>query len=164
MIIVPLARGHDRASFSCGEPHLDDYLKKFAGQHQRWAVNQTYAAVEKDSLLGFVTVSLKTMRREEIGAPAKQHPPLSLPVLLLARLAVDSAAARRGYGGALFRHVCRLARQLRELVGCVGVFVDAKPGAVGWYKELGFEILGDAVSEFTPMFLLFSRIPPETTP
>ena len=52
-----------------------------------------------------------------------------------------------------------LALQLRDQVGCVGVVVDAKPQALGFYVRYGFEAinvvsgtLGDR-PEPTPLFL-----------
>ena len=33
---------HDCAGFDCGVPALNDYLRKFASQHRRRGVSQTY--------------------------------------------------------------------------------------------------------------------------
>ena len=33
-VIEPLGRGHDRASFDCGEPALNDFLRTLARQQQ----------------------------------------------------------------------------------------------------------------------------------
>jgi predicted N-acetyltransferase YhbS len=82
-----------------------------------------------------------------------------LPVLRLARLAVDSTAQTRGVGRTLLRHVFRLALTLAENFGCVGVVVDAKPGAVEFYARFGFSPLEVGEGQMasrpapSPMFL-----------
>jgi predicted N-acetyltransferase YhbS len=82
-----------------------------------------------------------------------------LPVLRLARLAVGSTDHGRGVGKALLRHVFLLAFKMAEEYGCVGIVVDAKPGAVDYYSRFGFSPL-EAVEgrmesrpEPQPMFL-----------
>jgi hypothetical protein len=41
----------------------------------------------------------------------------------------------------LLRHVLELALAMADLVGCVGVVVDAKPDARAFYEKLGFTVL-----------------------
>ncbi|MBP8811505.1 MAG: GNAT family N-acetyltransferase [Kofleriaceae bacterium] len=161
MKVVALSPSHNRRSFSCGNDQLDEYLRTKASQHQRVAANQTYVGVVDDAVVGFVTVSVVTMRREQVGPERRKLPPQPLPVLLLARLGVDKASQSQGRGQTLLKHVFRLARQISAAVGCVGVFVDSKPTAVGWYQKLGFVTLGDPVGGLTPMFLSISGIPDE---
>ena len=88
----------------------------------------------------------------------KRLPSYPLPVLRLARLAVDTRAQGLGIGKALLRHVLGLALEQRDLLGCVGVVTDAKPDAVAFYETLGFHALegvreGLLISEPVPMFL-----------
>src|SRR3970282_2274289 len=74
-------------------------------------------------------------------AARRAVPRYPLPVLRLARLAVEATAQRRGAGAALLRHVLLLALKMSEDHGCVGVLVDAKPDAVELYARLGFSPL-----------------------
>jgi len=94
----------------------------------------------------------------------RKLPQYPLPVLRLARLAVDRSAQGKGVGGALLRAVFVLAREMAGRVGCVGVVVDAKPEAIGFYERYGFTKLdvhqgqlGDR-PEPAPMFLSLGRI------
>ena len=75
-----------------------------------------------------------------IGSPSKRKrlPRYPVPVLRLARLAVDERAKGRGVGSILVRAILVLAQQLADDVGCVGVVVDAKHEAVPFYEKLGF--------------------------
>ena len=65
-------------------------------------------------------------------------PPYPLPVLRLARLAVDARAAGQGLGKMMVRNCIELAERLRDEVGFVGLVVDAKPQAVAFYRRHGF--------------------------
>ena len=62
------------------------------------------------------------------------------------------------------RTVFSVAIELREKLGCVGVVVDAKPGAETYYSRLGFvelEVVEGALEERPapkPMFLRVSAI------
>jgi predicted N-acetyltransferase YhbS len=65
-------------------------------------------------------------------------PRYPLPVLRLARLAVDEAFQGRGLGRRLAAYAFAVALQVRAAAGCIGVVVDALPNRVGFYADLGF--------------------------
>ena len=65
-------------------------------------------------------------------------PRYPLPVLRLARLAVDEAFQGRGLGRRLAAYSFAVALQVRAAAGCVGVVVDALPDRVRFYADLGF--------------------------
>lgn len=95
----------------------------------------------------------------------RRLPGYPLPVLRLARLAVDQRMRRQGVGRQLLRAVLLLAREMAGRFGCVGVLVDAKPDALDFYRRYGFEELeivegglGDHPSP-VPMFLPLGSIP-----
>jgi len=87
--------------------------------------------------------------------------------LQLARLAVDQNAQGKGIGKALLRFALGLAKRMSTDFGCVGVVVDAKPGAIDYYQKLGFEPIAALEGallerpEPTAMFLHLSGIPAE---
>lgn len=126
----------------------------------------TYVAVDGDSILGFVTVAAASIEVASLPPAARKRlPTYPLPVLRLARLAVDEEAKGQGIGSALLRHAFLLAREMAGRLGCVGVVVDAKEDAMPFYERYGFEALdveagqlGDR-PEPTPMFLEIGAIP-----
>ena len=65
-------------------------------------------------------------------------PPYPVPVLRLARLAVGLEDRGIGLGRQLLRFAIEMAEKMRDELGCVGIVVDAKPGATGFYREHGF--------------------------
>jgi predicted N-acetyltransferase YhbS len=86
----------------------------------------------------------RSVRLEGESVPAtlrRRLPDYPLPVLRLARLAVDERSRGRGIGLALLRGVFTVAIRMRDEFGCVGVLVDAKPDALAFYERFGFVAL-----------------------
>lgn len=165
--VRPLEPGDDRSGFASGDPDLDRFFRKYAGQNQfRHHVGTTYVAVSRGAIAGFVTVSAASMHVDEMPEKVRRRlPRYPLPVLRLARLAVDQRWRQQGVGRQLLRAALLLAREMADRVGCVGVMVDAKPDAVEFYRQYGFEELeilegrlGDRPSPL-PMFLPLGSIP-----
>lgn len=149
-----------RSDFGCGDRALDAFLRNYAGQHQKRHVSVTYVAAQGPRVIGFVTVAAGTMTREDIGSAARRLPSLALPILLLARLGVDSAAQGRGLGKHLLRHALVLARSMSSTVGCVGAVVDAKTSAVAFYERLGFARIEAPLEPSTiKLFIPITAIP-----
>lgn len=140
----PLAEADERAGFSCGQPDLDRFFHHFAGQNQfKHHLSVTYVASAESVILGFATVTVGSLEREHLPSKKKRPPAYPLPVLRLARLAVDLRAQNLGVGGALLQHVLRLALQQRDTLGCIGVVTDAKAQAIAFYERYGFISLGE---------------------
>ncbi len=161
MEIRPLRETDDRSAFVSGELELDRFFVLYAGQNQfRHHIGTTWVAVEPDVILGFATIAPGQIEADALPESSRKRlPGYPLPVLRLARLAVASSARDRGVGGALLLRVFELALEMADRLGCVGVVVDAKPGAVGYYDRLGFSPLECAAGQVesrprpTPMFL-----------
>lgn len=166
MEIRALRESDDRSRFRSGEPDLDRFLQKYAGQNQfRHHIGTTYVAVEQDFILAYATVAAGHIEIDHLPtALRKKVPRYPLPVLRLARLGVDISAQKQGLGKELLRFVLNLARRMAAEYGCLGVVVDAKPRAVAFYERFGFltlEVLeGESQSKPSPipMFLPMREI------
>jgi len=134
-----LREADDRSRFESGEDHLDLFFRRYAGQNQfRHHIGATYVAVEGGIIVGFATVTVGHIEIANLPANLKKKfPDYPLPILRLARLAVDKNAQGQSIGEHLLRAVFSIATQLRETLGCVGVVVDAKPGAERYYARFG---------------------------
>lgn len=158
----------DRSAFRSGNIDLDRFFQRFAGQNQfRHHIGATYVAVdETGTIVGFATISASELTTASLSeAKRKRLPAYPLPVLRLARLAVDERAQGQGVGATLLRAVFQMAHKMAEDLGCIGIVVDAKTDAVAYYEKLGFTRL-DVVSgalgdrpEPTPMFLELGAVP-----
>jgi GNAT superfamily N-acetyltransferase len=140
MVIRALRPEDDRAAFASGDELLDRFFHRYAGQNQfRHHLGVTYVAVEGARFLGFATVAPRHFEIEDLPERTRRKlPRYPIPVLGLARLAVDRSARSAGIGAQLLRFVCRLALKMAGELGCEGVVVDAKPGAVDFYAKYGF--------------------------
>ena len=167
MEIRPLREDDDRSSFRSGDPDLDRFFARYAGQNQfRHHLGTTWVAVREETLVGFATVAAAHLELTDLPATSRGRlPAYPLPVLRLARVAVAADAQGMGVGRALLRGVFTIARQMASNVGCVGVVVDAKAEAESFYASLGFVALevrqgaSGARPEPRAMFLALKGIP-----
>lgn len=162
-----LAPGDDRSSFRSGNEDLDRFFARYAGQNQfRHHIGTTYVAVtESGAIAGYATVAASEIAPATLPvARQRRLPRYPVPVLRLARLAVDLHFKGRGVGSLLLRGVLGLAIKMADDVGCVGVLVDAKADAVAFYEKLGFLPLDVVAGELgdrpipKPMFLELGQL------
>ena len=138
----------NRTDFRSGDIELDRFFQRYAGQNQfRHHIGTTYVVVIQDKIIGFATVSTGEITAESIPPSLRKRlPDYPLPIVRIARLAVDERFQGQGIGKLLLKSMLELALTLRDQVGCVGVIVDAKTQAVEFYSRLGFVVLDDVVS------------------
>lgn len=166
MEIRALSESDDRSGFRSGDAELDRFLPAYAAQNQfRHHIGTTYVALERGTIVGFATVAPGHLEIDRLTTRVRRKlPRYPLPILRLARLAVDEAAQGQGVGSTLLRFVFSLALRLAEKYGCIGVVVDAKPAAAAFYESLGFravEVLeGGSSARPAPvtMFLPLSEV------
>jgi GNAT superfamily N-acetyltransferase len=137
-----LTPADDRSKFDSGNEDLNRFFRKYAALNQFVLhIGATYVAVEHERILGFTTVAPATIQADDFPSTrTKKFPQYPLPALRLARLAVLKQAHGKGIGTGLLRYAFSLALEMSAKVGCVGVLVDAKPTAVGFYTGFGFEV------------------------
>jgi GNAT superfamily N-acetyltransferase len=172
MEIRALRPSDDRSAFRSGDEALDRFFHRYAGQNQfRHYLGVTHVAVDGSRVLGFATVAPRHILIEDLPERArKKLPSYPLPVLGLARLAVDESARSLGLGSRLLRYVLELAARMADELGCTGVVVDAKPGAVDFYAKYGFtpfdqvEGQSDARPHATAMWLPIQAIKQASAP
>jgi GNAT superfamily N-acetyltransferase len=130
----------NRSEFRSGDIDLDRFFQRYAGQNQfRHHIGTSYVAVQGEQIVGFATVSSGELTTEVVTKALRRRlPAYPLPVLRLARLAVDERFQGHGIGRLLLRSMLELAIEMRDRTGCVGVVVDAKADAADFYAALGF--------------------------
>ena len=136
-----LTKDHDRNSFNCGVPALNDYLKKYALQNQKKYAARTYVATRGNRIVGYYSLAHGSVSLEEAPQSVKsglpRHP---IPVILLARLAVDSTEQGGGLGAALLKDGLRRTIQAAEIAVLRAMLVHAKDdSAKRFYEKFGFE-------------------------
>ena len=140
---------HDVDSFECGKEPLDRFLKGFALANQKADSARTYVACRGLTVLAYYSLAAGAVEHADaplrVGKGLARHP---IPVMLLARLAVDLTWQGRGLGKVLVKDaLLRTAaaadiagiRALRR-AGIPALLVHAKDDeARGWYEALEFE-------------------------
>jgi GNAT superfamily N-acetyltransferase len=161
--IRALLPSDDRTSFQSGDVELDRFFTKYAGQNQfRHHIGTSYVAMDDDGhVLGYATVSPASILIDSMpAAQRKKLPTYPMPVLRLARLAVDKTAQGQGLGSALLKYVFQLALRMASDYGCVGVVVDAKSTAASFYRQYGFTafelIAGESQARPQPLAMFLS--------
>ena len=140
---------HDRDAFDCGEPDLNEYLQKTAGQHLKKGIANTYILVnlaESHKILGFFTLSFLEVDLSEVPEKyGKKLPRSHLPAVKLGRLVIDKSCQGKNYGRLLLVDAMRrVAAAIRNTAGVVGLFVDAKNRNIAaFYEKFGFIPLRD---------------------
>ena len=143
--VTKLAPAHDPTPFDCGSEPLNRFLKLHALQSQRAGISQTYVATSGSQIAGYHTLVVGHVAHEEAperlvkGVP--RHP---IPVIILARLAVDQTWQGKGLGSALVVDAMRRVLQAADIAGVRAMVVHAKDEtAQRFYEHLGFEKFPD---------------------
>jgi GNAT superfamily N-acetyltransferase len=138
--IEKLHRTHDVERFTCGQPELDRFLIRHALQAQQSNSSQTYVAVSDNEIVGFYTIVAGEVQHaqapERVVKGMSRHP---IPLLVLARLAVHTAAQGRGIGSGLLLDALGRTLQVADMIGVRALAVHAKDDqAVAFYRHFGF--------------------------
>lgn len=138
--IGKLALAHDPTSFECGNEALDRFIKLHALPGQRAGISQTYVAAAGADIAGYHTLVVGQVAHDD--APerlAKGLPRHPVPVIILARLAVDRKWQGKSLGAALVVDAMRRTLQAADIAGVRAMVVHAKDeGAQRFYEHLGF--------------------------
>ncbi|MEI8011622.1 MAG: GNAT family N-acetyltransferase [Candidatus Omnitrophota bacterium] len=138
---ILLDQHHDMDEFDCGVDPLNNYLKTFALTNNQNGSARTYVTMKAGKVAGYYTLTLgsvlKATTPQRIGKGLAGHP---VPVIIIARLAVDKAEQSRGVGKALVRDALLRTIDASEIVGGRAVLVHAKDAqAKKFYEQLGFD-------------------------
>ena len=146
-------------NFDCGDEPLNNYLKRHAWTNQeKVSIGVTYVAVDESApriVLGYFTLATSSVPRDRLPRKyVRGLPPYDLPLILLARLAVDKRFSGRGLGHALLSEALKITVRVADEVGCRCVITDAYPDKAGWCARYGFLPLeGAAATSPQKMFL-----------
>jgi GNAT superfamily N-acetyltransferase len=146
--IERLSRSHDRLSFTCGKPALDDFVQTLVTQYEKRNLGRTYVAVRagETRVCGYYTLAASAVPFLSLPVSiAKKLPRHPVPVILLARLAVDQRVQGQKLGEALLLDALdRSSAMAAELgVHAVEVLAIDEP-ARRFYEKYGFVALLDS--------------------
>ena len=138
---VRLAGQHDCREFDCGVDALNEYLRRFALLNQRAEAARSYVACRGDRVVGYYTLCFGSV--EPAVVPPRVRKGLArqpIPVIVLARLAVDVREQGKGLGKGLLKDAILRTLQAADIAGLRAILVHAKNATVAaWYRKFGFE-------------------------
>ena len=128
--VVLLDANHDRGPFDCGVQPLNTYLKQFALQNQKKGIVRNYVVCRGARIVGYYSLAYGSVAIAEAPASlAKGIGKYPIPVMILARLAVDVREKGQGLGKALLKNAMLRTLQAAEIAGLKAIFVQAKDAA-----------------------------------
>jgi GNAT superfamily N-acetyltransferase len=136
-------------AFDCGDDPLNHYLKRHAwANQQKSSIGVTYVAIDEGAprtVLGYFTLATASVPRDAFPMKyVRGLPPYDLPLILLARLAVDRRFSGKGLGHALISEAFKIALRVADDVGCRCIITDAYRERTDWYARYGFIALEGA--------------------
>jgi GNAT superfamily N-acetyltransferase len=143
IVIRRLEERDDVESFDCGDEALNTYLKRHARSNQaKSSMGVSYVSVDEAVpriVLGYFTLAMSSARRDAFPKKYVRGLPLyDLPLILLARLAVDRRFAGKGLGHVLISEALRISLGAATEIGCRCIITDAYRDRIGWYARFGF--------------------------
>ncbi len=140
----PLGKQHRLEHFDCGEPALDDWLKRHALGAQASDSARVFVTTLDDgeTVVGYYALAAAQVAPEDATARTLKGQPRARPVpaILLARLAVDREHQRAGLGRSLLQDVLLRCVEAADAIGARILLVHAKhEAAKTWYMQYDFE-------------------------
>lgn len=138
--IEKLRRDHAVDVFDCGREELNRFLHQHALQNQRSGGAQTYVGLVDQTVVGYYALAVGSVEQEE--APERVKKGLakhSIPIMLLARLAVDRHWQKQQIGAGLLKDAMLRTLQAADIAGIRAVMVHAKDDqAKDFYQHFNF--------------------------
>jgi GNAT superfamily N-acetyltransferase len=147
----PLSAGHRLDRFSCGEAALDDWLKRRAMANQMSGASRTFVVADPEQrVFGYYALAAGAVSHQMATSPVRRNMPDPVPVMVLARLAVDTQAQGIQLGAALLQDAVNRAVAVSQNAGVRALLVHAiNERARQFYETYGFQ-----VSPVHPMTLM----------
>ena len=140
--VQKLDASHEVDAFDCGKEPLDRFLQRHALVNQKAGSAQTYVVCRGEQrVAGYYSLAVGAVEHADapgrVGKGLARHP---IPVMLLARLAIDRAEQGKGLGKALLKDALLGTAQAAEIAGIRALLVHAKDDeARAWYEQFDFE-------------------------
>ncbi len=142
--VQALTEAHSLAEFDCGVEALDRWLDQSARTAAASGTAATYVLCRGKRVVGYYALAMSAVEHERAPSRLRRGMPDPIPVVLLARLALDRSEHGRSLGGHLL--VDALTRCVRggNEFGARAVVVDAiSPDAANFYRHFGFRDLDE---------------------
>ena len=137
----PLTADHQLNTFNCGETSLDEWLKRRALLNQASGASRTFVVVDDNhTVMGYYALAAGAVHHQDATRSIRQNMPDPLPVMVLARLAVDLRAQGMQLGAGLLRDAVERSLAVAQNAGVRALLVHAlHDRAKQFYLYFGFQ-------------------------
>lgn len=130
---------HDLTGFDCGNDVLNEWLRERAIKNQEEGATRTFVVCEDMHVLGYYALGLGQASRGDVPGNISRGMPDPIPMMVLARLAVDKHRQGLGLGRDLARDAVERTVRVSMDVGVRGFLVSAiDEKARQFCERLGF--------------------------
>jgi GNAT superfamily N-acetyltransferase len=138
----PLRGKHDFGPFSCGEESLDSWLPRYSRHAEAAGSARVFVATDGIRVIGYYALAVGQLEAKDGTARLVKGQPRGkpVPVVILARLAVDERHQGRGVGRSLLQDVLLRSAGAAQAVGTRALLVHAHEEARDFYLRFGFEL------------------------
>ncbi len=135
----PIQASHDVSLFDCGNPLLNDWLKRRALANHAGGATRCYVVTHANAVVAYYAISAGAVAASQATGNVKRNMPDPIPVLVLARLAIDRRCQAQGLGKALLKNAVQRAMRVARDVGVRALLVHAiDASAETFYLKHGF--------------------------
>jgi len=147
----PLSAEHRLEDFGSGESSLDDWLRRRALPNQHTGASRTFVVTnETGEVLAYYALAAGAVSHKEAPGGVRRNMPDPVPIMVLARLAVDQRLQGHRVGSALLKDALQRVVSVSENIGVRALLVHAlNDRARQFYTHYGF-----VASPANPMTLM----------
>lgn len=159
MKVTPFSKDFDRASFSCEEESLTNYIQKQVSQDIKRGLATCFVLTnDNDQILGYYTLSnmsiVPSYLPEEVTKKLPKADNYVIPGTLLGRLARDISQKGEGIGEfLLFDALIRCVKASKQAASMAILVDPINQNAIDFYKRYGFEMMSNG-----RMFLMMKKV------
>jgi len=137
----PLTTAHRLGDFTCGEAVLDEWLKRRALANQLSGASRTFVVADQAGrAYGYYALAAGAVAHQMATSSVRRNMPDPVPVMVLARLAVDHRAQGIKLGAALLQDAVNRAENVSRNAGVRALLVHAlHDRARQFYAHYGFQ-------------------------
>jgi predicted N-acetyltransferase YhbS len=147
----PIKPTHDVETFDCGNPTLNDWLRKRAQISETSGASRTYVVCYENKVVGYYCLASGSVIRASAPGKIKRNMPDPIPVMVLGRLAVEINHQGKGIGKGLVKDAVLRTLQASEIAGIRAILVHALDNEA---KNFYVERCGFTPSPVDPLTLM----------
>ena len=153
----PLSAEHRVDGFACGESSLDEWLRRRALSNQTTGASRTFVVTDdSNQVVAYYALATGAVAHHDASGRIRRNMPNPVPVMVLARLAVDQRYQGHKLGAAMLKDAVQRTLAVSQTAGVRALLVHAlNESSRQFYMHYGFE--SSPVNPMTMMLLLYAR-------